>query len=1261
MKKVFLNILPVLVAISALHAAPQFRVDGSIVNPGVLIDMGDDGSLIVSNAKGFCWTIQAALAAGDTKILLKQLGESGLEITKSKKTALYSGTFTPPGGRSFPIEYSLTLTPENNARVTLAFKTPVPAADIFSRAALYIAIPRASLAGERIRIDGKDNAVPTERAGEKPEMLFNGAASSIAYFSDAPQQRLTLALRKADAAAVNDGLMINGTACVVLRLTPKENEIIFDIVLGEPEVERSTGESYANVDFWAADKLKMPQYKHSKNLVQNPGFEDGAKYWRFGPLGTITDMHLGEHYIVEETGFQGRRSMKIIGQKGQSPAHIVTFAIPVETDTEYTVSFYAKADRAGVRITSLPTSLVWPKFPGQASYALSTEWKRYSTTLKTPNSLISLDFGINNPAEDCAAWIDNVQFEKGPMSDYDEKPCGASFVTARRDNLFQPGEKTGAAFFVHGKPGVYTLAVRVTDLWDAVVKEDTIPCTVGEKGASIPAPWADGLKPGLYIIETTVRTEGGAAERDFDRLAIMPSLRGVPEKHKFLFNSPGDSRQANWARKAERYQHIGIGSLNQWHISPAEYRTMFEDAGILLFSSIFDQFGEVSGKWNLKHDFHRTDADLAVIEEEAYKKAKQYPDLFVWKMLNEPGGAYQDNIEEMKQVIRCMAAARKGILRANPKARMFSPDPANMYLSSGIKYIETFLAAGGKDVCDIISIHPYRTRPEDPDLDADAVSFFAVLSKYGYTGDVWWPEGIYHCNYTIPAYGLDAHKGCSADHYRTGPFSYHMGWSERMAFAYTMRSWLMSLKYADRVKVHNDWNFEDSAWIGLDMTPTAKAFAPNVLGRILGNADYAADVELGKEIRCYMYTDEKKRPVAAVWTYNAVLDTEGRPGPNMGLASIPGDVEFIDCMGNTIARPKESEIALSSFPVFLRGKPDTLASLKDALVKTKIGSGEVSPVEIYAQVTSASKVDLTARNILSRTAEGHMKLSDDSGVIFDKDISIAGKEIWKYSAILKKVPGAIAPFAVRTEFTPKGAEKPIVKDIALDILGAPKASRTITIDGDLSDWPARAVTALPARFREFAPRNMDIKQKYPAGVPWKGDADLSAKLCAAWDTEYLYLAFDVKDDVLAPSDKLPTVWAGDCVQIYFDCWADARSKSAKGYDNNDQVFDLWPSPEGLVVSRSVAPEQQLAFLKTGIVSNAKAAFKRTSDSTVYEIAIPARDIVPVNLRPDTIFGFAVIINDHDGDYRKRGLTLTPAGTEPYMRPDLYPVMVLEKE
>ena len=154
------------------------------------------------------------------------------------------------------------------------------------------------------------------------------------------------------------------------------------------------------------------------------------------------------------------------------------------------------------------------------------------------------------------------------------------------------------------------------------------------------------------------------------------------------------------------------------------------------------------------------------------------------------------------------------------------------------------------------------------------------------------------------------------------------------------------------------------------------------------------------------------------------------------------------------------------------------------------------------------------------------------------------------------------------------------------------------------------------------------------------------------------MALKVRDNIFSPPPEFGGAWRYDSLQVYFDTLADARDKG-NGWDENDYAYDFCPLKESPWIIRSYAPEWQIAFLEPGAVPEVKRAFRKIEDGMIYELAFPAKQIFPIALKSGTTFGFALLINDNDNDYRKRGLTLTPQGTEPCMRPDLYPVMCLE--
>jgi len=439
-------------------------------------------------------------------------------------------------------------------------------------------------------------------------------------------------------------------------------------------------------------------------------------------------------------------------------------------------------------------------------------------------------------------------------------------------------------------------------------------------------------------------------------------------------------------------------------------------------------------------------------------------------------------------------------------------------------------------------------------------------------------------------------------------------------------------------------------------------FACNTLGHVLGNATFIGDAALGEGVRCYVFEDDRRRGVAALWTSTFDVDSGRRQGPVLTLAKLPKGAELIDMAGRQ-SRLTEPTVALSSCPVFIRGPKRSAAALLATLRESRLAGADIRSLRATFRLVTSTEAAIVVRNILSRPLEGRMRLSQSARVVFDGPATLVPGAEWTRTVKLPAPSQGLGAAAFGVEFTPASGAVASVSQIELEWSGCRRITNALTIDGRLDDWPAANSFEMARRHREWAP-DATLRDRYPKGVPWQGPADLSARLYTAWDAEHLYLALRVRDDVHDPENPASPkarMWEGDGVQLYLDCWADGRLKPHCGYDNNDQVFDLWPQTDGLKVSRAVAPEQQLAFLKPGPVPAARAACVRTArGETIYEMALPLGEISPLRLQKGACFGMGLLINDRDGDYRKRGLTLTPAGTEPCMRPDLWPLLILEE-
>ena len=101
-------------------------------------------------------------------------------------------------------------------------------------------------------------------------------------------------------------------------------------------------------NYYPTDDLYGPKYDLCRNLVQNPSFEAGYRYWRqFSQNFPNPD----NFCIDSDISYKGKKSLRLYGRKGQrvGMGYPSTFAIPVEPGEMYTLSFYAKIGRASCR------------------------------------------------------------------------------------------------------------------------------------------------------------------------------------------------------------------------------------------------------------------------------------------------------------------------------------------------------------------------------------------------------------------------------------------------------------------------------------------------------------------------------------------------------------------------------------------------------------------------------------------------------------------------------------------------------------------------------------------------------------------------------------------------------------------------------------------------------------------------------------------------------------------------------------------------
>ncbi len=845
----------------AKTAGLTFTDGGEVVGVGGRIAVSEGGDITISTASGdtYSLTVPTIVKGGKTFWTAGGLSNRALHVDDAKKETDFTATINDPAlPAPIPIQYSLSLSPEGKARITLRYDSSEPISKLLGLDAIFFYTQRAPAVGSEVNVDGVVASIPDAALTDHATLLTKRPdPKDISFYSNDPFRTVTAHVVQATDVRLSDE-NLHAWQSLGLRLFPVDNTVVVDVDLPQ-KAKPVSPETYAGFDFYDAEHLHMPEYGQSRNLVQNPSFEQGFQSWTFGNLGKDHYSRFPDSYVIDTTDPRsGRKCVKFLVESGERPAPIASFPIPVEPGKDYTLSFYAKADQPGVVVdTTIFGSGDAGWSPNWKSLAIGTTWKRYSYVFKVLRSATSVEFGVSAGATDVVAFLDDVQFEKGPLTDFTCKPLGMSFVTDQRGNLFRPGEPIHGRWTVNGPAGATgKMVISEHDYLGALVKTSTAPFKLSANGtATVPFPWVENTPRGLYTEEAVATLDTGFATREYGRLAIMPPA-DPSVKHHTLFATGGmQSQDGSWNRIMDHLEYFGMGSMMNFDPPPHPVLTMMAKHHLTNVTSIFDS-GDHFGDIHLKDGWSGNEADLPIIEADAYAKAKAYPEITYWKLVNEPGGDLVSNVNSMKRWIRALTAAYRGIKRANPAAHVISIDPANIEPNSGTAMVNNFLQCGGGAICDIAAIHPYCAVPDGRDLDF--ATFMAMLNRNNFHGDVWFTEGGDFCDVNVPG------MVTGNDNWRAGLFSYDIGDGERRTAAYESRLWLVGLKYGSRVKQQVDWSYENGT-MDYDETPKVRAFSSNTLSGILGNADYVQDVTLGPDVYCYMFVDPQHRPVAVLW------------------------------------------------------------------------------------------------------------------------------------------------------------------------------------------------------------------------------------------------------------------------------------------------------------------------------------------------------------------------------------------------------------
>ncbi len=1073
--------------------------------------------------------------------------------------------------------------------------------------------------------------------------------------------------------------------------------ICFDIRQGL--ALESSNELRAGIDFKKIEELELPDGSR-RNLLPNSSFERGLECYRLRHTNTNFRWGWKSYRVQGKEYYAGSNALEFDALRAkQYPSddfrrlnctHNVTTASLILSPGTYTFSLYAKCTPDNKALVN-----VWiPNFFSGSIYTtndrthigrlpVSDTWERQSFTFKLDRTR-PVEFHLNAAClgeGDCNVWIDALQLEEGStVSAYDAPAAEGRLLTSEEKNFVNASEPVNGRLLITSKPEMEgSVQVRVKNFFSEILLNQAFTFKTDARGiatVALPLETLPGL--GLFIVRADYALADGSRSFDIHRYARVHYLdNSNPLSRVFCFHYGRPDISSDYPEVLERWKRLGVGSRFFHYSYNKEIFDLEKQYGIspgfcYLFGFTRVNRGKIDGFAIADYDEHQAylehndpkilirdhNADsngypapeyLERFRDAVSKIVAKHPHVTMWLPDGEAIARFpvewwskEGTAEQCAKIhALILKAFVDGVHKGNPNALALQDTPCNMRPEGGIAETDLLLTEADKIGCkfDVIGIHPYRSTPENPDLDSDADRFLKMLDKHGYDKTpVIWSEMMHWGPYSIPQLDIDFLRSGSGRSWYGGFLSYDIAKHEKISAAYYARAWLVALKYSSRVVGATAGNHHNNLYMDIMMTPYASQLVPNTLNGLLGESTFKEDIRFAPYIRTYLFEDAQKRPVAAVWCHREQVD-DGTADAPVAEADFGQALEGVFDLMNS---PREFtaggfRFPVSGFPVFLRGKPGTLAQFSKAFNNASIISGEgISPIDVLVKPNSPNSVVVTLTNHLGTPfngnlndkrvaipASGHIQVSLPS----KKEISAEKIDPYQMSLQLQGDNGSNYIFPQMFEFF---ASRHLPEDATLDTV----------------DWSTLPEVAIARQ--------------------WKQPASTGC-FKIGWNRKGVFLKAEIKDSVFVHEEyPVPgSRWKNDCLQLFFDTLGDARSKP-HACDENDSSFGVFPNAKGdsasFFVFRPV--DQQLGLgaqtpRNQSFISDVPCRFSSRDGVLTYEVFIKAPYLLPIKLQAGYCFGFAIFAPESSkADSINGALTLAEDGGVTSNRPHVWPLLLL---
>lgn len=1063
---------------------------------------------------------------------------------------------------------------------------------------------------------------------------------------------------------------------------------------------KSPTKDVSNVDTVKAKSSK------AVDLLRNGDFEFGLNRWFFktyrsnaykSALDTQNAFHGDACVMLEGTSTLSKHKYESIWEVGVGVCSLSHFTKILEPGKTYTLSAYMKSNTPGMS-AEVCLFETWKRIKKKVE--LNTEWKRYSVTGKIPVYWLPLVIPMINcrVTKGQKVWIDAVSLTEGELVPYAPQEVEIGAVTGVFANSFLPDEKTVIEAKVINNSnrtlsGLFTCEIKniAGELVGKIEKKLNISGSKSKKVELTP----NINNQGLYLCEFKVFNGKGdlLSENNFRfaRIAAPKDDNGVligDHSSSIFFNS-----QQHWQNQLKFYKRFGIGLLRTFvpmfkYGTGVEYskKDMLDDitipggqvdrrismtakAGINILLCYKPKLGEIlkngakTGKYYSDGKVKAFAAGLKRIVEFYKGKVKYY------EVMNEPdidrSPLYKGGAMPPRTYVRFLKPAYLAAKKADPDCVVMGCDIAG--LARNYRWIMNALDYGALDYLDILSFHPYQNKPEMPDYAYPLQALKDVIkTKFKKELPLWDTEGCWNRRH-FPQYGIVYNDLCTRIkgkriNTRIWSRDYCLAEKELIQAAFFARMLIIGTFYG--VKSHTSHALGSqgsdlSAFIDANFTPAALGLVCKAFVQRFSNVKPLKELDLGTAVRSYSFMKPDGTFIVAVW---ALGDQELKASLSIRDG---GEIEKVFRMdGGKLNLSRSSDgkliLPLEPYPIYLVLPKNMTPS--ECLEKLTI-DGIKKPYNIEVAVPSREELEVKIFSRLTNRQGGILRVElpkplqlvkneikiDKLAKVTLVKFQIANPETWEN---LKK-------YTAKISYTPNKG-KPTVQFQDFSPLFCRFIDKAFKVDGNLNDWSKIPPVTLGKE---------RVVKEFNKGLYHSNGKDFSCDFRCAWDNDFIYLAWDVKDDVHCQkyTKKSQSIYyQGDSIQIYFDTMKNAQKGAS--FDDDDCIYAIWSGPKGPKIFRERAARFELSGLRDGYSEKAELAVVRNKNGhTIYELALPLSELKPLIAQKGKRAGFCFLLNDNDGvmgdninqNGREAAISLTPKGTEPYQRPYLYTNIIFE--